>query len=69
MNAFILTVVTYLAGSACGPQVAFTELSSKGSCEARKQELLSMVEELNKTNLVGGRPHGRELIVAKCAKK
>jgi hypothetical protein len=69
MNAFILTVVTYLAGSAWGPQVAFTELSSRESCEARKQELFAMVNELNKTNLIGGRPHGRELIVAKCAKK
>lgn len=66
MNAAILIVVTYLGGSAWGPQVTMQTFSSQAACESGKTTVLAMIDELNKTNLTGGQPHFRDLVKAIC---
>lgn len=67
--AYILVAITYIGGSAWGPLTSMQEFSSKSACENGKQTIISMVDDLNKTNLAGGKTHSRELIKTECVKK
>lgn len=69
MNAFILVVVTYLGGSAWGPQVTMQEFSSQSTCAAGKNEVMKSVELLNASNLIGGQARFRKIVTASCIKK
>jgi hypothetical protein len=68
MGAYILVVITYLGGSAWGPQVSMQETMSKASCEEVRKVVLDGVTEMNKTNLAGGTSR-RDIISAICTKK
>lgn len=66
--AYILIVISYLGGSAWGPQVSMQELSNKDRCEEAKMVVLEGVKEMNKTNLAGGSSR-RDIIKAECIQK
>lgn len=65
---YILTVVTFLRGSAWGPTVSFVEKSSHEECEKHKKVLLETVKEITdeNTNPGGFRPAS---IKVRCDKK
>jgi hypothetical protein len=65
---YILIIITYLGGSAWGPQVSMQEFSSKNSCASARTLVMKMTDEMNKTNLAGGTSR-REIISAECIKK
>lgn len=69
MSPFILIVVTYLGGSAWGPQISQQEYTDSEKCAAAKQIVLDTIDMMNKSNLVGGTPHFRELVRAECVTK
>lgn len=63
---YILTVVTYLNGSAWGSTVAFHDFKSLKACETHKKVVLKMNEEAAEANTYG---QPRTLrIVAHCDK-
>lgn len=66
--AYILIVISYLGGSAWGPQVSMQELTSKARCEDAKMVVIEGVNEMNKTNLAGGSSR-RDIIKAECIQK
>lgn len=69
MNPVILIVITYLGGSAWGPQISQQEYSDATRCAAAKQVVLTAIAEMNKSNLIGGAPRFRELVRAECVTK
>ncbi|MGZ9709256.1 hypothetical protein ACXX82_00245 [Glaciimonas sp. GNP009] len=66
MHAFILIVATYLGGSSWGPQISMQQFSNAAACENGKVAVMAMVEDLNKTNLLGGQAHFRDIASARC---
>jgi hypothetical protein len=68
IHMYTLIIITYLGGSAWGPQVSMQEFSSKNSCASARTLVMKMTDEMNKTNLAGGTSR-REIISAECIKK
>jgi hypothetical protein len=69
MSPFVLIVITYLGGSAWGPQISQQEYTDAKKCAAAKQIVLDTITELSKSNLVGGSPHFRQIVRAECVQK
>lgn len=65
---YILIIITYLGGSAWGPQVSMQEFSTKKSCVSARNLVMKITDEMNKTNLAGGTSR-RDIISAECIKK
>lgn len=68
IHMYILIIITYLGGSAWGPQVSMQEFSSKNSCASARTLVTKRTGEMNKTNLAGGTSR-RDIINAECTKK
>jgi hypothetical protein len=63
---YILTVVTYLNGSAWGSTVAFHDYKTMAACEKHKERVLKMIDEAGEANTVG-RPRTLR-VIARCDK-
>lgn len=64
---FILTIVTYLGGSAWGPQVSVVPgFETLAKCKKAEAEVHRLIDELNKTNIAGGAPHMRQIVKTSC---
>lgn len=66
-TVYILTIVTYLGGSAWGPQVQVVpNLPSEKACRTAEKEVHALIDELNKSNIAGGKTHMREIVKTSC---
>lgn len=66
--AYVLITMSFLGGSAWGPTISQQEYTSKEACDSARETVMQMQEEMNKTNLAGGRSL-RETLQARCVKK
>lgn len=62
---WILISMTFLGGSAWGPQIAMGAFETKALCEAGAKATHEMFASMSKTNIAGGRSQ-RDILSARC---